>query len=169
MNRDFKKSDDRGEAFSLIEVVFSLGIISVALLSVLALLGQAINGAHDAAGRTIGSQISQRLMGEVQLMDWASLTEPTDFRYFDEFGNELDDAKAAKDDSIFTAYADILDTPLSFSSDPGAENTHSRKVIIIVADSPGDRGQQMIETYRADGEISPDLYLFSSTLVNLDK
>ena len=101
-------------------------------------------------------------------MDWPSLSDPTSFRFFDEFGNELTDPDK-QENSVFTAYVDIPDTPLSLSSAGGSENTHGRKVIIFIADNPGERGQRIIESYRSEEKASRNLHLYSSTVVNLDK
>lgn len=169
-NRNHSSSSSTA-GFSLLEITLALGIIAIALITLLGTLGSAMNRAHEAAGRTLSSQISQQLMGEIQLQDWASLNETTTFRYFNEFGTELEGETATPTNSIFTAYIQVGSDPLILSSAMDAPpNSHSKKVVIMVADSPGEKGQEIIEAYRNDSSsVEPSLHLFSSVLVNLDK
>jgi uncharacterized protein (TIGR02598 family) len=152
------------------EVTISLGIISVAVLSLFGLLSQAMTGAHQAAGRTIGSEIGSRLIGELQLKDWPTLiAEIPTFRYFDEFGEEIITGDASNE-SAFTARSSVeADAPTLSTSATASSNPHCRKIMIIVSDSYGTNGQASIEKYLIDLESTQNLHFYQSAVVNMDK
>ena len=57
----------RGRAFSLIEVVLSLGIVSFAMVGLLGLLPVGLNTSRQAIDVTIQSQMAQTLRNQIQL------------------------------------------------------------------------------------------------------
>lgn len=148
----------------------ALGIIAISLLSIMAMLAQAMDGAREAAGRTISAQIGSRLMGELQLMDWDSVeSHSPEFRYFDEFGEELEVGGNAEQ-AIFTAYALVEDQPPTLASaNSMVTQLPCRQVLILVSDVPGPRGEEIINEYRQDGRFSRRLHLHRSAVVNLEK
>lgn len=151
------------------EIVISLGIISVTVVSLFGILAQAMSGAHQAAGRTIGSEIGARLIGEMQLKDWPTLiSEETSYRYFDEFGEEKNDPDGSQT-SAFTALASIEEEGPTFSTVNISSNSHCRKITVIVADSPGVSGEQSIENFLSNAESIRNLHFFKSYVVNMDK
>jgi uncharacterized protein (TIGR02598 family) len=100
-------------AFTLIEVALSLGIISFAFVGVLGLLPVGLDVSRKAIDATIGAQIAQKLITEVQQTDFSLLTDSntkfsTDFlltaplaaqaanapSYFDDQGNKITDPSA---------------------------------------------------------------------------
>lgn len=152
------------------EVTISLGISAFALLSLLAILAQAMDGAADAAGETIGAEIGARLMGEMQLMDWATLTsENPEMRYFDEFGEEITRGNGAET-CVFSALQMVEDPEISMATRGGVEaNPYGVKVAVVVADLPGRAGQDLISKYRDSSTPSRRLHIFRSVVVNLEK
>lgn len=152
------------------EVTISLGIAAFALLSLLAILAQAMDGAADAAGETIGAEIGARLMGELQLMDWETLTTETPVtRFFDEFGEEITRENGA-DTCVFSALQIVEPPRISMATSSGVEeNTHGAKVSVVVADLPGKAGQDLISEFENSSTTSKRLHIFRSVVVNLEK
>jgi type II secretory pathway pseudopilin PulG len=108
----------RRSAFSLVEVVLAVGVISFAFVAILGLLPAGLNQFRQAMDASVGAQIAQRIILECQQTDFDVLTDsadsrgsrgtpgdnfrmksyaPTDLakvnwhliRYFDEQGNEI--------------------------------------------------------------------------------
>jgi uncharacterized protein (TIGR02598 family) len=92
--------------FSLVEVTLAIGIIAFAFVGLFALLPAGLTTFRQAMDTSVGAQIAQRIAGELQETDYATLlkncTPPlTNFldsdeqvgllprRYFDDQGNEV--------------------------------------------------------------------------------
>jgi uncharacterized protein (TIGR02598 family) len=96
-------------AFSLIEVVLSIGIVSFAFVGMFGLLPVGLSTFRQAIDNSVGSQIVQRLVNEAQQTDYPTLTDPShspSTRYFDDQGNEVNSDK----DSIYTARISVTKT-----------------------------------------------------------
>lgn len=85
-------------AFSLVEVTFAIAIIAFALVPMFGLLPMGLNAFHKSIGTSVGAQIAQRVIGEAQATDFATLynavmvTGSSTFlppRNFDDEGNEV--------------------------------------------------------------------------------
>jgi uncharacterized protein (TIGR02598 family) len=145
-------------------------IISVALLSLTALLVQAVDKTRKAAGTTIGALIGGRIMGEYQLMDWQTfLDHQPKYRFFDEFGEEFSGPNGEQD-AVFTAFSQVVTKAPEFHSGGGVETAlECRQVVVIVVDLPADLAKEKIEAYQAGGGGQRNVYLHRSVVVNLDK
>jgi len=80
--------------FSLVEVVFALGLASFALVSMVGLLCVGFRGARDSIDMTVIADITKGIAGEAQLTPWTSLQASygATTRYFDDLGTELPNA-----------------------------------------------------------------------------
>jgi hypothetical protein len=97
----------RSAAFSLVEVVLAVGVISFAFVAILGLLPAGLTQFRQAMDNSVGAQIAQRVILECQQTDFDTLTNTTatttpvagyyfplaingkTFRCFDEQGNEI--------------------------------------------------------------------------------
>lgn len=69
-------------AFSLVEVVLALGVVSFGMISIVGLLGMGLKNFHDAIDTTTEAQITQRLANELQLGSYANLTNAASTNYY---------------------------------------------------------------------------------------
>jgi uncharacterized protein (TIGR02598 family) len=84
-------------AFTLIEVVFSLGICSFAIVSMLGLMALGLTTIRKSMDLNTETAITQQLSGEAQVLNYSSITNTSlayranfqNNRYFDEDGVEL--------------------------------------------------------------------------------
>lgn len=92
-------------AFSLVEVVLAIGIVSFAFVGLFGLLPAGLNVFRQAIDNSVGSQIVQRLVNEAQQTDFPALiTAAPTKRYFDDQGNEVTSAN----ESLYTAEVSVL-------------------------------------------------------------
>src|SRR2546430_586204 len=68
----------RKAAFSLVEVVTSIGIAAFAFISVLGLIPTGLNTFRQAVDTSVGSQIMQRVINEAQQTDFDRLVTDKD-------------------------------------------------------------------------------------------
>ncbi len=118
--------------FSLIEVTLSLAVVSFAFLSVFGLLPLGLNTFHSAIDISVGSQISQCIMNDLQETDFNTLTAtPPGIRYFDNQGIELTSQAGA----TYQVNVQVTAAPLL----PGASavNSNLASVVIQIACNPG--------------------------------
>ena len=84
--------------FSLVEVTLALGIVSFSVLTLVGMIPLGLTTFHKAAAASVGSQIVQQVVTDVQQTDFDKLTSGTStvnqlaLRYFDDQGNELKNA-----------------------------------------------------------------------------
>lgn len=84
-------------AFTLIEVVLSLGICAFALVSMIGLMAMGLTTMRQSMDYNTEAVIAQQLTGEAQMLDYSSVTNTASAyrsnfqknRYFDVSGNEL--------------------------------------------------------------------------------
>lgn len=105
-------------AFSLVEVVLAVGVVSFAFVAILGLIPAGLTQFRQAMDTSICAQISQRVISDCQQTDFDILTQQADprsqaanftfraptidaprFRYFDEAGNEIVPQAATGDPS----------------------------------------------------------------------
>lgn len=91
-------------AFSLVEVVLALGIVSFAMISLLGMVPLGLQTFRKSIDTTVQSQIAQRLTGECLLAEWTGtpprFVPPNPVRYFDEQGQE----SAVASTALYTVY-----------------------------------------------------------------
>ena len=87
-------------AFSLVEFVLAIGVVSFAFVGLLGLLPVGLNNFGSALDTSVRSQIVQRFVSDAEQTDFDSLQNQTSpiVRYFDDEGTEKD-----KTVSIYTA------------------------------------------------------------------
>lgn len=93
-------------AFSLVEVVLALGVVSFAMVSILGLIPVGLSTYRNAMNLSVEAGIAQRLVADVQRADFQNLGS-ADFT-FDDQGIEV-----TADKAIFTAH---VDTPQPVSA-----------------------------------------------------
>lgn len=78
-------------AFSLVEVVLAIGVVSFAFVAILGLLPAGMSQFRKAIDTSVAADIAQRVIDDAQQTDWDTLTNipwPA-YRYFDERGVEI--------------------------------------------------------------------------------
>lgn len=118
--------------FSLIEVAISLGVVSFAFVSILSLVPLGMTTFHSAMDISVGTQISQRVVNDLQQTDFGTLINSTQpVRYFDEQGQEVPSATGAVY-QVNTQVADSLALPGAATA-----NSNIANVIIQIARNSG--------------------------------
>lgn len=138
----------KSAAFSLVEIVLSLGIVSFAFVGVMGLLPAGLEVFRTSMSASIGAQLVQRVLNEAQQTDFAVLTggeeqppyhELIRARYFDGQGNELPAARSRE--SVYHLRAVVQNLPKF--PDGAGKNTIAMNdlatVVIQVATNPGQR------------------------------
>jgi uncharacterized protein (TIGR02598 family) len=102
-------------AFSLIEVVLALGIVSFAMVSIFGLICLGIGSVRQSLDSMVRTQIAQGIVSDAQLADFDNLA---DYHvYYDEDGNEVTAADTRQIYAVQVALSDLPDSLTSaFSS-----------------------------------------------------
>lgn len=82
-------------AFSLVEVVVALGLMSFAIVGIVGLLPAGLRTMKESVGTTVQSQIAQQLINDAQLTPFSSLPSAKT-NYFDWHGREVEEGSAEK-------------------------------------------------------------------------
>lgn len=146
-------------AFSLIEVVFALGIIATVGVTMIGLLPSGFKNVKEAGDLAVNSRILQSVSSDALTSDWKEYEEQFTadgklWRYYDDQGNTLDDKGAQN--HIYTALIQIADpssndSAISAISLPGDENmqldrsSDLRKIVIRISNLPGQLGIDALE------------------------
>lgn len=125
----------RASGFSLVETSLALGIVSVALVAILALVPSGMEHFRHSLSDSVQTQIVERLITEIQQTDFDLLPDKAGLRHFDEQGTERDIAdNAAFRRDVYTAQLVVtMGTDL-----PG--NIHSKNLATVnirLAENPG--------------------------------
>jgi uncharacterized protein (TIGR02598 family) len=96
---DFRPQNTDSGGFSLVEIALAIAIIAFAFVGLMALLPLGLTQFRSAMDTTIGAQIFQRVIGDVQQTDFDTLLASAEenaggyyalpTRHFDEQGNEV--------------------------------------------------------------------------------
>ncbi len=91
-----------GAAFTLVEIALALGVISFAIVGLVALIPAGLNNFRASMNASVGSQIFQRIVSDAEQADFDLLTRSDQgyqsgsatfselpLRYFDDEGNEI--------------------------------------------------------------------------------
>lgn len=85
------------QAFSLVEVLLALGIVSFVLVGLLALVANGLAGMRDARDDTSTAMIAKKLISEMQQNSLDNLVSSRfDSRYFDAEGQEVPSTDSLK-------------------------------------------------------------------------
>ena len=116
----------------MVEACLALGVTSFAFISILGLLPMGLTVFHSAIDSSIGTQISQKVINDLQETDFSTLAATsTPLRYFDAQGRELANATSA----IYEVNVQVSPSMTL----PGAQtpNSHLMNVKIQIARNPG--------------------------------
>jgi uncharacterized protein (TIGR02598 family) len=128
------------QGFSLIEVVIAVGVAAFVLVALLGLLPVGLTTFRSSMNSAVGTEIIQRVVGDVQAADFDSISGQT-FRYFDEQGSELPAASNNAPRCIY--WVSIL--PVNQVALPGAPtSTNMKTVTIMVVNNPAHRPASLI-------------------------
>jgi uncharacterized protein (TIGR02598 family) len=151
-------------AFSLVELALALGIVSFAFIGIFGLIPTGLNTFHQAMDASIGSQIAQRVITDVQQTDfnllvssgsaqpftyqWSLYNRTTSTsvksytRYFDNQGNEVVPVDSSslqlQEKQKIIYWVNTLVTPAT-TMPTGANYASLATVTIQVANNPGNQ------------------------------
>ncbi len=116
-------------AFTLVEVVFALGIVSFTLITLLGLLTVGIQRFHDAKNTTVESEISQQLANQLQLANYSSISANnlTVFYFTDE--GVATNASSAIYTATISAPTQLI---VPGASNPTTTNTNTLAFVIAI-------------------------------------
>ena len=126
------------DAFSLVEVVIAVGVAAFALVALLGLLPSGLKTFKSTMNTAVGSQIAQRVFNDMQIANWADLTNT--IRYFDEQGNELTNATSSNAfNCIYWVQVNTTNAATGTNSTQflGNTSTNLMTVTVMVANNPG--------------------------------
>ncbi len=128
-------------AFSLVEVTLAIGIVAFAFVSVFGLIPIGLNTFREAMTDSVGLQITQRVLNEMQQTDFNLLTTgaTAPLRYFDDQGNEV----ATTAEAVYQVKTRISPvTALPSSTGAAPDNDNIATVTVQVVSNPGNRAIQ---------------------------
>lgn len=175
--------------FSLLEVAFAIGVAASAFVGVFGLLPVGLNTYHSAINVSVGTQIAQRVISELQHTDFGTLTQnatgvandtfryqttlsnnrPTTVRYFDLQGTEVvpasPDALAASEQQKIVYWVNTRVMPVTTppSSAGSAANANLATVTIQVASNPGNMALALSSAASSDAS-APQRNLWTGAL-----
>lgn len=123
------------KAFTLIEVAFSLGIVSFALVSIMGLLSFGLTTCRNAISSTVESHIVQAISNDILLTDFANLASLADRTYA--YDNEGRLVTAGGDSVIYTTKVtfqpldNLQSFPVKLQSVDGSE-THNEAFNVLI-------------------------------------
>ena len=168
----FSPSRSSQTATTLVELVLALGILAIAMVSLLGMLSRGVGTMKKASDISTESRIVQQLIDEVQAIDWnrldAVVADPSfGTRYYDDQG-----MGTSRGRQIYTARLYLDQSP----DDPGPgfrlpgdeivgvdRGSDLRRVIVRITHVPGERGEELLDAPEA-GAIYRE---FSGTVVRL--
>lgn len=86
----FRTSRARARAFSLIETVLALGVVSFALTALISMMPVGLTLMRDSAQTTVQADVLRRLATEFQEMPLDQLASSTNMRYYSDQGATVD-------------------------------------------------------------------------------
>ncbi len=139
--------------FSLVEVVLAMGLVSFALVAILGLVPPGLSTFRKAIGTSVGSQIIQQVVADLQQVDFDTLNQSQPLRYFGDQGDELGSGAQppSSPQNPVIYYVNIfVKTPVTL---PGGDSSNLACVTIEVIRNPGN-----ISLVRdANGSVQDDI------------
>lgn len=173
-------------AFTLVEVVLSIGIVAFAFVAVLGLLPAGLSNFRQAMETSVGSQIAQRIIAEAQqtdfdvLIDEENLPTTANFtfrapkvgapalRYFDEQGNEILPSNPAvlsageKLKVLYHVNVRVMPRTSLPRTNSGGDAPHMATLTVQVAGNPAGIAIPLSSASPSD-DTKPDRSLFIAT------
>ncbi len=142
-------------AFSLVEVTLALGIVAFSLVTLLGVIPMGLVTFHKAVETSVGSQIVQQVVTDVEQTDFSSLTSSTGvnqlgLRYFDDQGNEL--PSSTSPGAIYQVNVVINTSPV-FS---GGSSTASPSLACLTIDIVTNPGRAALTYNSGSMTVVPD-------------
>jgi len=141
-----KKPSPSSPAFSLIEVTLALGVISFALIGVLGLIPVGMATFRKAVDLSVGSQIVQQVVSDVQQTAFSSLGQSHPLRYFDDQGVEQTGGTGLYQVNV------VVDTAAVVPGGSAPAGGNLARLIVEIVKNPANRAL----TRGSDGSIQDD-------------
>jgi len=119
-------------AFTLIEVVLALGVVSTALVSLLGLMALAFTMLRESIDTTTHSQVMQSLSSEIEMLDYSKITGSPGYvgtfpRYFDEAGQ----IATTRELRLYEVAAEVKDSAIPGAGGPSPSKSSKRLNVTI--------------------------------------
>lgn len=120
-------------AFSLVEVVLSIGIVAFAFTSLFALLPAGLQVFRRAMDISLSTQIVQRVVADARQTEWSELMGSGGVRdrFFDDQGNEV----AASDSFVYQVRVNVVPGTVLPTGSPA--NAHLATILVQIVQNPG--------------------------------
>lgn len=116
-------------AFTLIETVLALGIISTGMLLLFALVPTALTTMGDSAKKSVERRIANNIIGELMLNQWGVLYSfDGQMRYFDSQGLELDMAGSPTPVPVFSVHVVVSPRDVRTDHDGSLVDLRTNKI-----------------------------------------
>ena len=115
--------------FSLVEVAMALGIIAFSVMALIGLIPTGLSTFHKAVGLSVGTQIVQHVVADVQQSDFSQLSQQNTPLYFDDQGNQVASSKFLYEVNV------VVNTPAGMPG--GGTSPNLASVLIEVVRNPG--------------------------------
>jgi uncharacterized protein (TIGR02598 family) len=138
VHKSLQNSRSKRGAFTLIETVIAIGIVSTVMVALMGLIPVGMKMMKEAGVNTVGAGIANKLLGEVQLAEFDDIQQYNGKIYwFDDMGTKL---KASDEESkvnrIYTAKVEVDEENPQI---PGAQtNKFLKRVVVKVSNVLGD-------------------------------
>ena len=123
----------QNKAFTLVETVLALGIVSTVMIALVGLMPAGMNIVRQAGEQTVGAQVAQKLIGEIQLAEFDDVEQLASkgVRFFDDMGTEMDA------DGVTRFYRAVIEVSPQRPALPGMKaSDHLKMLVVKVSGSP---------------------------------
>ena len=180
--RPFQPAAPQSRAFSLVEVVIAVGVVSFAFVAILGLIPAGMSQFRQAMDTSACAQIAQRVIGDAQQTDFDILTQSADsrtsaanytfiaptvdgprVRYFDEAANEIVPASAdgktlsATEKALIVYHVNTRITPTTILPQPSATPVASTTIATVTVQVAFNPANKVLTTTKTAG-LSGNLF-----------
>jgi uncharacterized protein (TIGR02598 family) len=130
-----KSRKGRIRAFTLIETVMAIGIISFALIGILGLMPAGMVTFQRAMDTSMSSHIVQQVVSNLQQGSFSDLSQQQPILYFDDQGNRLTGASESGVQALYYVNT-VVQTPAAL---PGGPSSSLASVTVEIVKNPSHR------------------------------
>lgn len=146
-------------AFTLVETVLAIGMVSTVLIALLGLLPTGMDIMGEAGQRTVGARVAQQLMSEMQASPFVDLESfDGETRYFDDQGTEVSTQSLA----VYTALIEVDGEPQDLPGGGSYTSDFLKGVVVKVALS-------LREPNFADNAAGESYLRYATTVVDMSR
>lgn len=127
------------KAFTLIEVTIALGICATVMMALLGLLPMSLDQMRDARNMTAMARISEDIINDVQLMDWADMESlDGETRDYDDQGTRIRTITVDNRHHIYTAEIEVELEGIFLPGSSEERNDYAKRITVYMGPSRGE-------------------------------